>query len=1391
MFGKNKRIWYVLMSLMICCGLFSVSYTNAATFSEKLADIGLDIATFSEKNSISRYEVTRLLNAANCEDCIQSPIWMQQTYNQSFWDNFRAIDGKDFNDVDYQWWVWNKKSYYYCVAYVWDNGYMAWYPNTSTKCQWKFCGQESITTSEFYQTVLNIIQDQIRWRYQIDRSKVKSWKKWLKKNSVQMKVLNQNNIDIIDKAESKVAYAQNNDEFQTWLKYCMYNLSACNFQSFWVIWTGYWPVSELNILYKEWIITMDDAIATASFSNLKWSEAIRIFSQVYDNYANCSFNVDYDCDWIVNGKDNCPYLYNSNQYDMDGNGIWNVCDDDIDWDWEKNPIWIVDDNNRIVIKLWGNEFDQTPLGDSDLWFSFFINVDAISTSFPTTVRLSPLTNWDIEKIEWDFWDWTKQVVDNWNKISHSFQTVWTFIVKAVATAKNGAKSFAMNKIFISTPKSDNYVLNLSPSGLFKNWIVEYTITPIYDGGIDTIKWSVNNWEEISQKVDEKFKTTIKSDGLYVINAKWYANWQLKAVAALSITKNWSPSFAAMNFKVWNLWENTSVITSLVWVDRKDVNRIAIDWWWKTTNSTDLSQSFKYEEAWLKTIQQTVYLKNWTTLRSMGTITIQNPLLTQSYAMNIWWKRLAYDTDEKMSLNLNVYPKSSVLSLFTSYQAWQKKILYNPNLAQIVLDYAYRTAWDKILTNSVDVNRCVALTNQWTVHINSVDVCLQDLKDWKLSKYKCDQDGDGIPDICDDDIDWDGVKNFVWIITRENKDCSIDSNNIKSDLFQQQFWICSLDNCPFNPNSDQTDLNNNWVWDICDDESFRLLEISSKNGDTEIVVLTHDDLDQDWVEDSKDACVDVPWNSFDGCPENYTRNCWVYSTCGNGVVDKWETCKNCPQDVWVCCGNWVKDEWEDCNTCPVDFWECGLCGNEKIDEWEDCKNCSQDVWECSAWCGNGKIEEWEDCKNCSKDVKICKSSTCGDGKIDKESWEECDNWKNNGKDKKCTKSCTKYQSDKPDCGNGEIDEWEDCKTCPVDLWEKCVAEWEKNKCGNGDVDEWETCKNCEKDVWKCSAWCGNGEIEPAEDCRNCERDVWKCSAWCGNGKIEEWEDCKNCSKDVKMCKSSTCGDGKVDKEAWEECDNWKNNGKDKKCTKSCTKYQSDKPNCGNGEIDEWEDCKTCPVDLWEKCVDWWNQKNCGNWVKDEWEECDMNDKTQKNWWVNGCSNSCQKIGENSWICNSDYDWKVLVNLTTSSNLCLKWVAKKFVFDVENVGWSWICIDETSQNFVKCIAQKSICWDFVVWDDEYCFNCPEDLKDICVDNGDDGVIPDDETDDTEEPEDREWNITNEDCNSCPCEYADFSTDLAKWDTVRAKLWDKKLSAFYKNSNSLSLESFLGSK
>ena len=64
--------------------------------------------------------------------------------------------------------------------------------------------------------------------------------------------------------------------------------------------------------------------------------------------------------------------------------------------------------------------DQTPLGEWDLWFSFFINVDWISTWFPTVMRFSPLTNWDISKIERDFGDGWKEVVNGNTRVSHKF-----------------------------------------------------------------------------------------------------------------------------------------------------------------------------------------------------------------------------------------------------------------------------------------------------------------------------------------------------------------------------------------------------------------------------------------------------------------------------------------------------------------------------------------------------------------------------------------------------------------------------------------------------------------------------------------------------------------------------------------------------------------------------------------------------------------------------------------------------------------------------------------------------------------------------------------------------------------------------------------------------------
>jgi hypothetical protein len=64
---------------------------------------------------------------------------------------------------------------------------------------------------------------------------------------------------------------------------------------------------------------------------------------------------------LINTDDNCPNDYNPSQTDTDGDGIWDVCDDDIDWDWVKNPIWIVDDLWNTIIWKRDKKLDNCPL----------------------------------------------------------------------------------------------------------------------------------------------------------------------------------------------------------------------------------------------------------------------------------------------------------------------------------------------------------------------------------------------------------------------------------------------------------------------------------------------------------------------------------------------------------------------------------------------------------------------------------------------------------------------------------------------------------------------------------------------------------------------------------------------------------------------------------------------------------------------------------------------------------------------------------------------------------------------------------------------------------------------------------------------------------------------
>jgi len=63
--------------------------------------MGLDVANVEAQESISRYDLARLLNVVECKDCIRPKNDMIEKYVQNFWSTFTATPGKDFADISF------------------------------------------------------------------------------------------------------------------------------------------------------------------------------------------------------------------------------------------------------------------------------------------------------------------------------------------------------------------------------------------------------------------------------------------------------------------------------------------------------------------------------------------------------------------------------------------------------------------------------------------------------------------------------------------------------------------------------------------------------------------------------------------------------------------------------------------------------------------------------------------------------------------------------------------------------------------------------------------------------------------------------------------------------------------------------------------------------------------------------------------------------------------------------------------------------------------------------------------------------------------------------------------------------------------------------------------
>jgi hypothetical protein len=199
--------------------------------------MGIDTTALQGQKGVSRYEITRLLNASECKDCLHPAQTSIDKYTLLFRTTFAATPGKDFGDISYLQALAEENNYYYCVAYVGDQNYMRGYPkSTSPICAGRFCGQQLTTKAEFIQIIVNLLSKylyegtQMPWKaanqriqkLKIDSYEAKSF------TTEEKKIINEES----KRCDKDVCYLTTANHMQLYLKYCMFNLSSCGMQVF-------------------------------------------------------------------------------------------------------------------------------------------------------------------------------------------------------------------------------------------------------------------------------------------------------------------------------------------------------------------------------------------------------------------------------------------------------------------------------------------------------------------------------------------------------------------------------------------------------------------------------------------------------------------------------------------------------------------------------------------------------------------------------------------------------------------------------------------------------------------------------------------------------------------------------------------------------------------------------------------------------------------------------------------------------------------------------------------------------------------------------------------------------------------------------------------------------
>jgi hypothetical protein len=98
---------------------------------------------------------------------------------------------------------------------------------TSNICAGKFCGERKVSKGEFFQTLSNLLIDNIKNNYSAPRKAIKAWLEKQNKKSYEYRVFTTEELDLINSKQKITEKITTRTEFTSYLKYCMFNPYEC------------------------------------------------------------------------------------------------------------------------------------------------------------------------------------------------------------------------------------------------------------------------------------------------------------------------------------------------------------------------------------------------------------------------------------------------------------------------------------------------------------------------------------------------------------------------------------------------------------------------------------------------------------------------------------------------------------------------------------------------------------------------------------------------------------------------------------------------------------------------------------------------------------------------------------------------------------------------------------------------------------------------------------------------------------------------------------------------------------------------------------------------------------------------------------------------------------